>query len=148
MSLWKGTHNHNHGFIALATPAALNILVADQHYKIPGVFSEIDHANFTAESTGKLTHNDVIGTYTLNGTSDVQVSKACTLTYSLFKNGVLVSGAESPHTFVSSNKIGTLSIAAIIHLVKGDYLEVYAKSDVAVLVTPSTLHVTLYGARM
>lgn len=147
MSLWKETCEHNHGFISLATPVGLNISVVDQYYKIPGVFAVFDHANFTANSTGKLTHVDVKGSYTLNGTSDVAVSKACVLTYALFKNGSLVPGAESPHTFVSSNRIGTLSIAAIIHLIKGDYLEVYVKSDVAVVVSPSTLHVTLYGAR-
>lgn len=148
MSLWKETSKHNHGFINLVTPQAITLVTPGQYYKIPGIYALFDHANFIADATGKLTHLDVKGAYALNGTSDVQVNKACTVTYGLYKNGSILPGAESPHTFAASSKIDTLSITAILHLTKDEYMEVYAKSDIAnTLLTPSTLQVTLFGAR-
>lgn len=148
MSLWKETCRHNHGFIALTEPAAITLVTPGQYYKVPGVYAVFDHANFIADANGKLTHLDAKGAYALNGTSDTQVNKACKITYGLYKNGSILPGAESPHTFAASSKIDTLSIASILHIIKNDYLEVYAKSDIAnTLLTPSTLHVTLFGAR-
>jgi hypothetical protein len=149
MTVWAGTDAHNHGHITLVTPAAITLVTPGQYYKIPGAYLAHDHAGFLADETGKLVHVDVKGVYMLNGTSDVEVNKACQITYALFLNGVLAPGAESPHTFAASSKIDTLAITAIIHLVKGDYLEVYAKTDTAsALLTPSTLQVTLFGARI
>ena len=149
MSLWRETRGHNHGYISLATPEAITLVTPGQYYKIPGVFSIQSHSNFEAEAEGKLTHLDSKGVYVLNGTSDVSVNKACQITYALFLNGALAPGAESPHTFAASSKIDTLSITGILHLVKDDYLEVFAKTDTAnTLLTPSTLRVTIFGARI
>lgn len=149
MTIWEGTRRHNHGYINLATPQAINLETAGQYYKIPGTFEIFDHANFVANAAGVLTHNDIKGAYTLNGAADVEVNKASTVTFVLYRNGGAVPGAETPHTFAASSKISNLSITAIIHLLKGDYVEVYAKTDTAnTLLTPATLRVTLFGARI
>lgn len=149
MTLWKETNRHNHGYINLITPQPITLVTAGQYYKIPGTYSIFDHANFTADATGVLTHNDVKGAYSLNGASDLQVNKSCIITYSLYKNGSIVPGAETPHTFAASSKISNISITAIVHLIKDDEIEVYAKTDIAnTLLTLSTLRVTLFGARI
>lgn len=150
MSLW-GVEicRHDYGFLHLDTPASLSLVNAGQYYQMPGTFTAADYGRFETTAAGVLTFTGVGGVFLLNGVSDVQVDKACKTTYGLHRNGTLVPGAETPHTFAASAKVENISITAILDILEqGDELRVYAKSDTAnTLLTPSTLNVTLFGAR-
>lgn len=81
-----------------------------------------------------------------NGVSDIKVDKACEITYALFKNGSLVSGAETPHSFASPSKYSTISITALTEVQPDDYFEVYAKCDDAtVTLTINSLLILFFG---
>lgn len=148
MSLWKEKFEHYHGLMTLATPDSINLETIGQYYQAPGTYTIFAHSGFTTSAGGVLTFLKAKGSFSLNGTADIEVNKACILTFGLYKNGVLVPDAETPHTFAASSKISTIAITSIVHLDKNDYLEVFAKSDTAnTLLTPSTLNVALYGAR-
>lgn len=149
MSLWScECGRHDYGQIQLATPEAEDLVVASQYYKIPGVFTASDCGRFECTTAGVLTYKGRSGIFQLSGVSDVQVDKACTITYGLYLNAALVPEATTPHTFLATSKISNISIVSLIELVYGDDLEVYAKSDTSnTLLSLSTLRVTLFGAK-
>jgi hypothetical protein len=121
---------------------------ANTYYMIGGTWGGASCVGFERDGKGKITYTDGTGVvFLLNGTSDVQADKNCTITYALFKNGQLVDGAETPHTFEHANSIANISITAIVEgLICGDYLEIYCKSDQSnTLVTSNTLIITFYG---
>ncbi len=82
----------------------------------------------------------------MNGVSDIKVDKACEITYALYKNGELVTGAETPHSFASASKYSTISITTLITVNPGDYFEAWAKSDDAtVTLTINSLKILFFG---
>ena len=134
------------GKIKLTSGGVTVLTNIGQYYKIGGVYADGDLSYFTLAADGTLTYSGPDCTPLLNGVSDVESDKAAVVTYALFLNGVLVSGAETPHTFVSASKIENISITEFPALTAGDYLNVYAKSDtIATTITPSSLIVTFYG---
>lgn len=138
------------GCQALQSAQATNCVNADQYYKIGGTWGGSQCLGFVRDGLGKLTYkNGANITFLLNGTSDVKADKNCQITYALFKNGVLVTGAETPHTFSSANQIANIAITAFVENLKyDDYLEVYCKSDTAnTLITSETLITTFLGDR-
>ena len=123
----------------------------DTYYKIGWTWTDWDECNdwFEYDGSGKITYTWSGRRFFLfNGTSDLKVSAASTITYALYVNGVLVSNAQTPTTFVNTSKIGNISITNIIPLNTWDYLEVYVKSSVAwVTVTHETLFLTFLSDR-
>lgn len=118
---------------------------ANQYYHILGVYSDGNALGFTTLVDGKITFNGHDGTaFIMNGVSDLAVDKNCKLSYGLYKNGVLIPGAESPHDFEHANQTILLAINFLITLNKNDYLEVYAKSDIAATTLTVTSLVTTY----
>jgi len=84
----------------LATTDTL-LATAETYYKIAGLMGDGYSRGFTVENN-QLIYNSIKKNYFLfNGASDLQVNKLCELTYSLYKNDVLVTGAQTPHTFVA-----------------------------------------------
>jgi len=120
--------------------------VADTYYIVSGNFVDGDINDFSLSSNGRLTYTGEECVFLLSGASDLEVDKASTVTYSLYKNGALVPTAQTPHTFVSSSKISNISITSLVLLSKDDYIEVWAKSDTEeTTITAKTLLVTLWG---
>jgi hypothetical protein len=140
--LYKGCHHLN---AAQTTECA----DADTYYKITGTWVDGTDCNqgFTYDGTGKLTYNGQSGVHFLfNGQSDVEASKVCEITYALYKNGVIVTGAETPHSFHTANQVANIGITNIFPLQQGDYLEVYCKSDTAATdIISNTLMITFLG---
>jgi hypothetical protein len=138
------------GCQALQAPRATSCVNADQYYKIGGTWAGSQCIGFVRDGLGMITYkNGANITFLLNGTSDVRADKNCQITYALFKNGVLVPRAETPHTFNFANQIANIAITAFVENLKyDDYLEVYCKSNVAnTLITTETLIVTFLGDR-
>jgi hypothetical protein len=143
--IWESAKKREHGMIKLATPLAVNLETAGQYYKIPGTYDTgVLSYHFTVNAAGKLTYNGPKGIFLMNGISDVQVNKLCTITYATKKNAEFLS--DTSHIFATADRNETLATTNLVQLVQGDYLEVYAKSTtVNTLVTPATLKVTFYG---
>ncbi|MCK4521611.1 MAG: hypothetical protein KAU20_03480 [Nanoarchaeota archaeon] len=139
--LYKGCHH-------LTSSLVTDCVTADQYYKIVGAWSDGDcNQGFEFDGAGKLTYTGQDGVYCLfNGVSDLSSSKVARVWYGLYINGVLASGAETPHDFQAANKIGGISITNFVKLQKYDYIEIYVKSEVAANpITHETLLLTLLG---
>ena len=119
------------------------------YYKIGGTWGGHECRGFIRDGSGKLTYLSGGGcTFLFNGSSDVSVNKACRITYGLYKNGVLVSNAETPHDFSATSKIESLGITALADLNLGDYLEIYVKSSVDdTEITSTSLAITFLGTK-
>jgi hypothetical protein len=132
----------------LLSPQATVCTLADTYYKIGGAWGGSLCFGFNRDGSGKLTYinGESVG-FLFNGSSDVRASNNCTLTYALFKNGVLVTEAQTPHTFDAANRTDNISITAFVDgLIYGDYVEVYCKSDQAnTTITSETLIITFLG---
>lgn len=79
------------------------------------------------------------------GTSDLEVNKAVTTTYTLWLNGIPIAGQQTRHTFTSAAKITTIAITAIAEIVLGDEIEIRVKGDgiaTSVIITIDSLNVT------
>lgn len=112
-----------------STPLVVDIISANTYQLVEGTWCDGSNNLFTISgNTLKYTGiEDVVVFFA--GHSDLQVSKVGQLSYGLYKNGQLVSGAETPHTFVTSAKTSTISIAKIIELSYNDELEIWVKYD-------------------
>ena len=106
---------------------------ADTYYKIVGTWTDGVSLRFIVDDTNdRLIYNGDSGIiFLFSGASNVSTDKASTLTYGLYKNGTLVTGAESPVSFASPSKYATMAICSTITLNTNDYLEIWAKSDIA-----------------
>lgn len=139
-------YNKMHGQLRLAAETPTVLTTAGQYYKVSGTFSD-GHAKGFEVVNNKLKYTGPSGTcFHFTGVCDLQVDKACETVFSLYKNGQLVTGAQTPHTFVSPSKTGTISITAIVELAQNDELDVYAKSDTGITaMTVETLNIVLWG---
>ena len=141
--LYKGCHH-------LTTPATITCTDAETYYKITGTFGDGDNCNcgFTYDGTGRITYNGEDAYFLLTGVSDVSADKVCTITYGMYMNGSLVTGAETPHSFPNASSTTNISISNIIKLTNGDYIETWVKSDTASTdVDVQNLMLTLLGDR-
>jgi hypothetical protein len=135
-----------HGQLRLQAEAPTALTNTEQYYKVAGTFGD-GHARGFKVANNKLKYTGPDGVcFQFTGVCDLQVDKACHTVFSLYKNGELVTGAQTPHTFVSPSKTGTIAIVAIIELNQDDELEVYAKSDTALTtMTIETLNIVCWG---
>jgi len=117
------------GQMRLTAETTLVFAAADTYQKVEGVWLDGHLNKFETDNLGTLTYIGPDTFALMNGVSDLQVNKACEVTYALFKNGVLVEGAETPHTFTATSKTSNISITRICEINTGDELEVYAKCD-------------------
>ena len=150
MAIYVNGHLQNticKGQMALSASQVTTLTTADLYYKIAGTWGDGLLENFEIDAGGKLTFNGCSGTgFLFNGVSDLKVDKVCTLTYGLYLNGSLVSGAETPHDFTAASKVESISITKIISLTPGDEIEIYAKSNAATTsLTSETLLITMWG---
>jgi hypothetical protein len=105
----------------------------DTYEKIIGTWSDGISVKFTVDDVNDrliYTGDDTL-TFIMNGVSNLSVDRSCQTTYGLYVNGVLVPGAETPHTFAASARVDTISISGLIELKKNDYIEIWAKCDTA-----------------
>lgn len=122
--------------------------IAGTHYKIGGtwVCNSVHNGAFYLDGLGKITNliNNI--TYLLLGGSSLSVSAACKVYYMMYKNGAFLF--ETPHDFTSSSKIGFIGTNGKVDVNKGDYFEVYVRTDVnSVTVTSHTLMLSFWGDR-
>ena len=134
------------GQLKLSVTATTTTGTADTYTKVLGTFINGASSNFIV-SGNKLIYQGVSGqTFLFSGASDVEVDKSCVLTYALFVNDTLLTGAETPHTFTAASKLENISITAIVTLNHGDEIDVYVKSSVDNTdVDPATLIITFLG---
>ena len=143
---YRGEHT---GYITLTTPAPVVLTDAETYYQLQGVYTDNNTNNgFSTGVSGTLVFTgDGPAKLILNGTSEAEVSQAAEVTYGLFKNGTLILGAETPHSFAANNKRENFSITSILVIEKGDTFSVRAKTDNAgITLTVRTLNVTLHEA--
>ena len=139
-------NGHKHAGQGISTPANTTLTNAGQYYQIVGVFTPMDLSFFTHNVDGTLTYKGPSSHFLFTGASDVGADKACELTYGLFKNGILVSGAETPVSITVPDKTANISITGISVLIKDDAFDVRAKSDQAsTVLTVKTLSTTFWG---
>lgn len=98
------------------------------YVKVPNMVSGLMSGGFTV-SGGTLTKVDTLGTFLINGVSDLEANKAIEITFALFLNGALVPSELTSHTFSNQAKIENISITTIANLNIGDTVEIFAKSD-------------------
>lgn len=121
--------------------------VTTDYAKVTGTWHDGSIYGFTVDDVNdRLRLTGSTGCYLFNGTSYVKTDKACTLTYGLYKNGVLVTdsqghGLETPVDIASSSKFETLSICTLIPLNSGDYMEVWVKADQSVSLDINSLNI-------
>lgn len=130
--------------------AAVSLTDAGTYYKIEDTWTVFaDPKGFTVDAgNDRLVYSGATGAFLFSGSSDLSVDKNCKITYGLHKNGVLVPGAETPHDFGSANSTSNISITAILTLEADDYLEVWAKSDIATTaLTVASLAITAWGSK-
>lgn len=134
------------GKLRLQAPAETTALEVDTYIKVAGVFSDGYAKGFVIVDNA-LVWKGVDGMcFLLNGVADLRVSKVCTLTLALFKNGELVTGAETPHVFTSPAKTSNLSITDLIMLNQNDSLDVYVKvTDPTAIITVESMSLTFWG---
>jgi len=115
--------------------------------KIPNMVANALSVGFAAAG-GTLTKTSRDGTFLMNGVSDLEVNKACTVYYGLFLNGSIVAGEITPHTFTVQSKVENISITAIAELALDDEVEIKVLGDgvtSGVTVTAHKLDVTFWG---
>ena len=132
------------GGMALSSPKTTT--TSPSYVKITGTWNNmlVDNDDFTVDGVGRITCNKS-GCYHFVGDSNLTASSAGKIYYALYKNGLLIPGAETPTDVVSASKIGAIGINSFIELVETDYLEVWVKSDSANSVTSETLLITFMG---
>lgn len=136
------------GQLRLVEPTDTTVITPDVFQKISGDFCDGNAYNFTIVNNRLKFLGSDNTVLLFSGVSDLQVNKACEIEYSLFKNGEIVEGAQTPHTFTSPSKTGTISIVSIITLNNGDELDVWVKSNTANTVfSIKTLNIVLWGER-
>ena len=134
----------------LASSTTTTCTDADTDYKVGGTWTDGEQCNkdFNYDGSGKITFTGDNGTFFLfNGVSDLEADKVCRVSYTLYINGIAVSGSTTPTDFEHANSIGSISITNFIKLDKDDYIEVYVQSDTAVTdITHQTLLLTFLEA--
>jgi hypothetical protein len=142
--------NNQRGQMHIDTGTTLAFTSANTYEKIVGTWTDGCANNFTiSDVNDRITYN---GNRTMcavmNGVSDISVNKACTVTFALYKNGSLLTGAETPHTFGYISRYSTISITTIIEITQNDYFEVWAKADdTSVTLTINSLKILFFGER-
>jgi hypothetical protein len=133
------------GQLRILNPANTICVLANEFYKIAGTFEDGETVGFTI-AENKICWNGNNGIdFLFNGSSDVQVNKACTITYALFKNGILIPNVQTPHKFLSPSKTSNISITALVEINNNDEFDVYVKSDSAgTIVSVQTFNITLW----
>ena len=140
--------NNNRGQMHIAADTAIEFAHINTYEKVIGVWTDGCANNFTVDAVNsRLIYT---GTYSkcalMNGVSDIRVNKACELTYALYKNGNLVTGAITPHTFTAAARTSTISITSLLNIENGDYFEVWAKTDTTgVILTIHSLKILFWG---
>lgn len=145
---YEGVKTTEKSVSRLVTSSSTLLGTVDTYYKIVGAFADNgNNFRFTTASDNRATYTGNENSFLFTGASDVKVDKVCELTYALFLNGVLVSGAETPHDFTAASKTENISITSIIDLKRDDYLEVWAKSDtINTTLTVEDLLTTTWGS--
>lgn len=116
----------------LSAPQTTTCTLADTYYKIAGTWGGSLCKGFERDGTGKITYKGPSGvTYLFNGTSDVKTDTAGKVTYGLYLNGALVTGAETPHDFTAAAKTENIAITSFPAFNYGDEIEVYCKHSTA-----------------
>ena len=100
--------------------------------------------NFSV-TAGILKYLNGANKFLVNGTSDIEVSKAADITYALVVNGVPVPTELTTVSFTASGKKRNISITAIAVINQDDLIEIWAKADgtTGVILTVNKLDVTL-----
>ena len=132
-----------HGQMHLTSASSTTCTDADTYYKIEGSWSDGCSKGFVVDDVnGRLVYNGPSVDAKLSGASDVEVNTATSITYALYKNGVLVSDATTPHDFAHASKTDFIGISRCVPIKSGDYFEVWVKaSDAGRVVTSKTLQI-------
>jgi len=119
------------GQLYLTAPTITSLTTANTYIPVSGNFTDGNIKNFVLRSDGRIEYigygNDIL----IVGVADIAVDKNCTITFSMFRNGVYVAGADTPHVFSGVAKTETISITRIIYVQHGDTFQAFCKSSEA-----------------
>jgi len=84
--------------------------------------------NGFSHASNKLTYTGTATrVFQIAATLSASAASADTLTFFLYKNGALITGAEIDRK-VSNNDIGAVAVSALVSLATNDYVEVWVES--------------------
>jgi hypothetical protein len=98
-------------------------------------------------SGGTLTKTAGAAIFLVNGVSDLEVNKACSITYGLAINGSVIPHETTLHTFSVQSKMSNISITALAEISENDTIEIWCKGDgtAGIEVCIPKLDVTFFG---
>ena len=128
---WSRVALRERGQLHLTAPAVMTCTLADTYYQAVGIYEDGLSLGITTAPDGTMTYTGYGNVMHLVGVSDLSVDRACTITYSLFRNDEIVPGAQTPHGFVSPSKTANISITALMEACATCHLDVRIKSSVA-----------------
>ena len=115
--------------VLMSTPTDTVLTTAWTYYVVEWIFGDSCLRDFTMTVAWVLTYTgNCVKHFLFNWTSDLLVDKPCQLTYSMFKNWLLVAWTETLHTFAAAAKTSNISITRIVAVEPWDYFQMYAKS--------------------
>lgn len=95
--------------------------------KIPNMVLNLGKGfSVTAGTLKKINRS---GRFLINGTSDLEIDKAATITYALVVNGTPIPSELTVHTFTNQNKLENIAITALADISQNDEIEIMAKGD-------------------
>jgi len=98
--------------------------------KAAGTFVVGDVLDFTADSTGKITHTGVAGRHVINATVTVDVASGTNHKISLYiaKNGTVIANSKMSDT-VSSGLVRSLATFLNLEMQPSDYFEIFVRNE-------------------
>lgn len=119
--------------------------VTDTNFNILTGYHKGEEANLEVNEVGGTFTIKVPGRYQFNGAASVFVSAGIVMKFSVFVNGIQAQKTESSLDYKNSQDTNNLSGTGTLKLVKGDVIDIRAKSDTQpVLVDISDMNVNLH----
>lgn len=119
-------------------------------FKSPNMKSDLSNGFSFDNSTGEITYNGtaskVLRFLGASDVSTVSTPVANTVTFAIFKNGILYgAGSETPTSFTSIDRLKNIGINRLIHVNPGDKISVSAKGSIDnITLTAKTLYLTIF----
>lgn len=133
------------GQLRMAVATSTLLVTSSEYYQMIVSSTDSYNKNFSTNATGTITYSGTSGLYFLfNGATNFLTDKAALVTYGLYVNGALATGAESPIDIAASSKRASNAITRVIQLNNGDKINIWVKSDQAnTTITVDALFLTI-----
>lgn len=132
------------GEMFLVPADAFQVNITDTNYNKVTGFNKGKESNISIDEVLGTFTIDFSGTYHFSGVASVFVSAGLLLNFSMFVNDIQIEKTESLLDYKNSQDTNNLSGSGELDLVKGDIVDVRAKSDTQ----PATVSITNMNINM